>query len=94
VLIAMHHYGAFYTDNGGGSNGRGVAVSPHLENQEPYWAYGNGFDPALNHARNAGWNHITTGTGVDRYNLGTAGSTVDFLHNLKVLAPCVTQRSC
>lgn len=97
ILIAMHHYGAFFTDNGGGStniNGQGVGSGGHLENQEPYWIYGNGNDPVLNYASSAGWNHISTSSGVNRYLLAGAGGTVNFLGNLKVLDPCVTQKTC
>jgi len=96
VLVAFHHYGAFFS-NGGSvtSNGQGVGTSAHLENQEPYWLYGNRVDPALLYAQSAqGWLHLTTAAGVNRYLLSAAGSSVDFLDNLKVLAPCVTQKTC
>jgi hypothetical protein len=98
ILVALHHYGGFFIDNGAGSgniDGRGDGMGAHIENQEPYWIYGNGTDPALNYAANAqGWNHVRTSSGVDHYLLAVLGSSVDFSHNLKVLAPCVTQQSC
>jgi hypothetical protein len=98
VLIAMHHYGVFFTDNDNGSsgiNGQGGGMGPHIENQEPYWTYGMGIDPALNYASSApGWTHVVTSSGVNRYLLVSSGSTVDFLDNLKLLAPCVTQQTC
>jgi hypothetical protein len=103
VLVAMHHYGGFFTNNGGGSvniNGQGGGMGAQLENQEPYWIYGNGVDPALNYAMNAfamnesGWVDITTTQGVHHYLLTVLGSRVDFLDNLKVVASCVTQKTC
>jgi hypothetical protein len=68
-------------------------MGTRLENQEQYWIYGNGFDPALAYAQSAsGWNHITGG--VDRYALAVDGGTLNLLGNLQVLAPCVTQGTC
>ena len=93
ILIALHHYGGFYTDSfGGTTNGYGKGMGTRLENQEQYWVYGNGFDPALAYAQSAGWNHITGG--VDRYVLAVSGASIDLLDNLKVVAPCVTQGIC
>jgi hypothetical protein len=95
LLIAMHHYGGFFTDNGGSGssgsiNGQGGAAGTHFENQEPYWIYGHGVDPAANYAASApGWSHLTGG--VDRYLLW---GNVDFIHNLKLLNPCVTNKTC
>jgi hypothetical protein len=94
VLIAMHHFGAFFVDAGGATSGMGEAASIHIENQEPYWIYGNGVDPVLNHAISAGWSHITNGSGLNRYAIGTIGGAVDLLDNLKLLAPCITQLLC
>jgi hypothetical protein len=97
ILIALHHYGGFFTDGGSGGasvNGGGVGLGLHLENQEAYWIYGNGVDPVLNHAVSAGWNHIVTSSGVNRYVIGTSGGAINFLSNLQVLAPCVTQGAC
>jgi hypothetical protein len=98
ILIAMHRYGGFFTDNGEGTkdiNGRAGGMGAHIENQEPYWIYGKGFDPAADYAAKApGWNRVRTFTGVDRYVLAVPGSSADFLDNLKVLAPCVTRHTC
>lgn len=97
VLVAMHHYGGYFTNNGGESvniNGLGGGMLAHIENQEPYWIYGKGTDPALNYVASApGWNHIVSGS-VNRYLLTVLGSSVDFLDNLKVVAPCVTKGTC
>jgi hypothetical protein len=95
VLSALHHYGGFYIDSFGGvSNGQGQGMGARLESQEAYWTYGNGVDPALNYAANAsGWSH-SQNSGVDRYVLAGSGVSADILDNLKVLAPCVTQKTC
>lgn len=93
VLIALHHYGGFYTDNAGGSNGSGSSMQAHLENQEAYWLYGGGIDPARNYAASAGWVHIQNST-TDRYILAGDGGAMNIVNNLKLLAPCVTQLSC
>jgi hypothetical protein len=98
VLIALHHYGGFFTDNGSGSvniNGQGGGMGSRVENQEAYWLYGNGSDPALAHAANSpDWLHITGASGLNRYLLTVLGSSADFLDNLKVIAPCVTRQTC
>jgi hypothetical protein len=98
VLIALHHYGGFFIDNGDGSvniNGEGGGMSARMESQEPSWIYGNGrADSALAHAKSSpDWHHIT-GNGLNRYLLTVAGNSADFLDNLKVIAPCVTQETC
>jgi hypothetical protein len=95
VLSALHHYGGFYIDSFGGvSNGQGLGMGSRLENQEAYWIYGNGVDPALNYAANApGWSHVQNSS-VNRYMLAGNGVSADILDNLKVLAPCVTQGTC
>jgi hypothetical protein len=98
VLIALHHYGGFFTDGGSAGasiNGSGMGMGTRLENQEAYWIYGGGADPALTYAADApGWTHVTTADGVNRYVLGADGGTLDLLDNLKVVAPCVTQEMC
>ena len=69
-------------------------MGAHIENQEPYWIYGKGVDPAMDYAAKAGWNRVRTFTGVDHYVLAVTGRSADFLDNLKVLAPCVTRYTC
>ncbi len=95
VLFALHDYGGFYTDSGGGTgvNGSGAGFGIRLENQEPYWIYGNGVDPVLNWAINQNWNHVT-GSGINRYMIGTIGGSLDILDNLKLIQNCVTIQSC
>lgn len=98
VLTALHTYGGFFTDNdsnGNNVNGGGGGMGSRLENQEPYWIYGNGTDPALKYAAGAqGWNHVTASNGVNRYTLAVPAGSADFADNLKVIAPCVTLRTC
>jgi len=98
VLTALHHYGGFYIDStvgGGNINGQGGGMAAHLESEEAYWIYGNGRNPALAYAASApGWAHITGSSGVNRYLLAELGSSVDFLDNLKLIAPCVTRQTC
>jgi len=95
ILVAMHRYGAFFTDGNGTNDGRGRGMAGRLENQEPYWMYGKGIDPALDYAAKApDWRHVRRFLGADRYLLIAPGSSVDFLDNLKVLAPCVTRHTC
>jgi hypothetical protein len=96
ILRAMHHYGAFVIDIGGC---RGSSCAPnnglgsHFENQEPYWTYGAGVDPTVAYAMSHGWQHVVSGA-VNRWSLDLNGPTIDFLHHLHVVAPCVTLRTC
>jgi hypothetical protein len=91
VLRALHKYGGYYMDSTGAV---GSGMSAHMENQEAYWIYGGGVDPALNYVSTApGWNHIINGN-VNRWLLAVAGNIVNFSSNLQVIAPCVTQQTC
>ncbi len=91
VLRALHKYGGYYMDSTGAV---GSGMSSHMENQEAYWIYGGGIDPALNYVSTApGWNHIIN-TPVNRWLLAVAGNIVNFSANLKVVAPCVTTSNC
>jgi hypothetical protein len=97
ILVALHNYGGFFIDGGGGGsvNGSGTGMGTRLESQEPYRLYGNGFDPARNYATSTpGWLHIATLNGINRYVLRANGASLDFLDNLKVVAPCVTRGTC
>ena len=95
ILIAMHHYGGYFTDNGNGTsniNGQGGGIGTKVESNQPYWVYGGGVDPALNYVKSSpGWNHIiVSSANLDRWILVTTGAQVDFLHNIKFLDPALT----
>jgi hypothetical protein len=92
VLVAMHHYGAYFTDNGNGIsniNGQGGGMGMHLNSQQQYWSYG-GSNPDVAYVQsNPDWNHILNSS-VDRYLLAVPESSINFLANLKVIDPSFT----
>jgi hypothetical protein len=96
ILVALHEYGGFYTDSGGGSgvNGSGTGFGVKFESQEPYWIWDNGSDPVSAYAIANSWPHVVNGS-VNRYDVGSiGGSYVNLYSYLKLVAPCETQNNC
>lgn len=87
ILNALHNYGGYFTDNGGGSNGAGSGLGTKIESQEVYWLYGGGVDPVLNYvSSNSEWSHVVAGT-LNRYLLSVPSSSLNLTANMKLLAP-------
>jgi hypothetical protein len=81
ILRAMARYGMFVGDTGG------YAWGIQLESGSTYTSFGRP-DPLLAFARNAGWRQSG-----GRY-VGRLRDAVDWGRYLRVIAPCVTRRTC
>lgn len=81
ILRAMSRYGMFVGDTGGGT------WRIHHESGSSYTSFGRA-DPLVTFARKAGWRRAGA-----RY-VGDLHSGVDWRRYLRVVHPCVTQRTC
>jgi hypothetical protein len=81
ILTAMAHYGMFFGDTGG--PGFGVQI----ESSTTYTSFGYE-DKLMEFARNNGW------TPWNNVLVGNLGAGVDWSSRLKVVDPCVSQKTC